>query len=81
MMLDDKSAVKPERLGFDVVFDKITKSFAAVEFAAAAPRCGAAEQAELHCSNFLPAVNSLTRLSRPTISPNAYLDYRHIVAA
>jgi hypothetical protein len=52
MMLDDKSAVKPERLGFDVVFDKITKSFAAVEFAAAAPRCGAAEQAELHCSNF-----------------------------
>jgi hypothetical protein len=73
--------VKPERLGYDVVFDKVKKSFAAVEFGAAAPRRGAAEKAELHCSNFLPAVNSLTRLSRATIPPNPYLDYRHIVAA
>jgi hypothetical protein len=81
MMLDDKSAVKPERLGFDIVFDKITKSFTAVEFGAAAPGGGAAKETKLHCSNFLLAINSLSRLSRATISPNPYLDYRHIAAA
>jgi hypothetical protein len=37
MMLDDKGAVKPERLGLDVILDEIAISFAAVEFGAAAP--------------------------------------------
>jgi hypothetical protein len=81
MVFDDKGAVKPERLGLDIVFDKITKSFAAVEFGAAAPCRGAAEKAELHCSNILPAINSLSRLSRATISPNPYLDCGNAAAA
>ena len=40
MVLDDEGAVEAERLGLDVVVDEIPESFAAVEFAAAAPRCG-----------------------------------------
>ena len=67
MMLDDKGAVIAERLGFDVVLDEIAKSFAAVEFGAAAPCGGAAEETELHCSSFLPAINSPPRLCRAAI--------------
>ena len=48
MVLDDKGAVKAERLGLDVVFDEIAEAFAAVELGAAAPRRRTAEQAELH---------------------------------
>ena len=52
MVLDDKGAAKPERLGLDVVFDEVAKSFAAVEFAGVGaggpPRRRAAEQTELH---------------------------------
>jgi hypothetical protein len=44
-------------------------------------RRAAAKNAELPCSNLFPATNSLSRLSRATISPNPYLDYRHIAAA
>jgi hypothetical protein len=64
VVLDDKGAVKAERLGLDVVFDEIAKSLAAVEFGAAAPCRGAAEQTELHCSGFLQAINSPPRLCR-----------------
>jgi hypothetical protein len=48
MMLDDKGAAKAERLGLDIVLDEIAEALAAVELGAAAPRCRAAEQAELH---------------------------------
>src|SRR5882724_13275147 len=57
VVFDDKAAVKPQRLGLDIVFDEITKPLATVELGAAAPRRGAAEEAELHCSGFLPAIN------------------------
>jgi hypothetical protein len=36
-MLDDKGAVKAERLGLDDIRDEIAKSLATVEFGAAAP--------------------------------------------
>ena len=48
MVLDDKGAVKAERLGLDVVVDEVAKPLAAVEFGAAAPCGGAAEETELH---------------------------------
>ena len=48
MMFHDEGAVKAKRLGFDVVFDEVTKSLGAVELAAAAPRRGAAEQSKPH---------------------------------
>src|SRR5712691_8171830 len=57
VVLDDKGAVKTERFGLDVVFDEIAVPFAAVEVGTAAPRRSATEEAELHCSSFLPAMN------------------------
>ena len=57
MVLDDKGAAKAERLGLDIVLDKVAEALAAVELAGlragGPPRRGAAEQAELHrqCSS------------------------------
>ena len=52
MVLDDKGAVKAERLGLDIVFDEIAKALGAVELGLfgplGAPRRRTAEQAELH---------------------------------
>jgi hypothetical protein len=64
VVLDDKGAVKAERLGLDVVFDEIAKPLAAVELGTAAPRRGAAEQTELHRSRYLPPMNPGPRLCR-----------------
>ena len=59
MVLDDKGAVKAERLGLDIVFDEVAEPLAAVELAAAAaPRRRAAEQTELHRVDVRPAVSS-----------------------
>src|SRR5947208_12257645 len=51
VVLDDKGAVKAERLGLDVVFDEITEPLAAVELGTAAPGGGAAKETELHSSH------------------------------
>src|SRR5947207_7906298 len=52
MVLDDKGAVKAERLGLDIVIDEIAEAFAAVELGRlrriGAPRRRAAEQTEPH---------------------------------
>src|SRR5437764_11928300 len=48
VVLDDKGAVKAERLGLDVGFDEIAEPLAAVELRSAAPCGGAAEETELH---------------------------------
>ena len=49
MMLDDKGAVKAERLGLDIVVDEVAEPLGAVEFAARrGPRRRAAEQTEPH---------------------------------
>jgi hypothetical protein len=50
VVLDDKGAVKAERLGLDVVIDEIAEALAAVEVGAAATRCRTAEETELHPS-------------------------------
>src|SRR5208337_842485 len=51
VVLDDEGAVKAERLGLDVVFDEVAEALAAVELGTTAPRCGAAEETELHPSH------------------------------
>ena len=51
MVLDDKGAVKTERLGLDIVIDEVAEPLRAVELALArtgAPRRSAAEQTEPH---------------------------------
>jgi hypothetical protein len=78
VMLDDKGAVKAERLGVDDILDEIAKSLTAVEFGAAAPlpkgpNCIAP-------ISFQRSI-SLLRVTRATISPNPYLDYPHFTAA
>jgi hypothetical protein len=70
VVLDDKGAVKAERLRLDVVLDEIAKSFAAVELGAAAPGRGAAEETKLHCSSFLQPINSPARVCRAQDVPN-----------
>ena len=82
MVLDDKGAVKAERLGLDVVLDEIAKSLAAIEFGTAASRCGAAEETELHCSRFLPAISFVSDIMpRGEMFQTPYLDHPHISAA
>ena len=58
-MLDDKGAVKAERLGVDDILDEIAKSLTAVEFGAAAPlpkgpNCIApiSFQRSIHCRDY-----------------------------
>jgi hypothetical protein len=61
VVLDDEGAVKAERLGLDVVFDEVAKPFGAVELAAAAARCRAAEQSEPHDVGLRLLVRQVTR--------------------
>src|SRR5262249_83847 len=70
MVLDDKGAVKAERLGLDIVFDEIAEPLAAVELGAAASCGGTAEQTELHSS--YPSVAGGPRFrARPGASSRA----------
>src|SRR5439155_1779947 len=48
MMLDEKAAVIAERLGFDIVLDKVAEALAAVGVGAAAPGLGTAEESKSH---------------------------------
>ena len=80
MMLDDKGAVKPERLGLDVVFDEIAKPFAAVELGSAAPRRGAAEQAKLHRCSLLGVHFGQATASRAMFLMPSF-NHRHIAPA
>src|SRR5947209_8530753 len=48
MMLDEKGAVKAERLGFDIVIDELAEALAAVRVGTAAPCLRAAEQSKTH---------------------------------
>src|SRR4029077_1332813 len=48
MVLDDKGAVKAERLGLDVVIDEVAEALGAVELGTAAPCGRTAEKTELH---------------------------------
>ena len=77
-MLDDKGAVKAERLGVDDILDEIAKSLAAVEFGATAPL----PKGPNCIAPFFPSSDQFTvEVTRATISPNPYLDYPHFTAA
>src|SRR6516165_12791468 len=48
MVLDQKRAVIPERLGLDIVLDELAEALAAIGVGAAAPRLSTAEQSKSH---------------------------------
>jgi hypothetical protein len=48
MMLNQKCAVITERLGFDIVLDKIAEPLARIGVGTGAARLGAAEQSKFH---------------------------------
>src|SRR5271170_1929908 len=48
MMLNEKGAVIAQRLGLDIVVDKVAKSLTAVGVGASSSRLCAAEQSEFH---------------------------------
>src|SRR5262245_17215167 len=64
MVLDDEGAVEAERLGLDVVVDKIPEPFAAVELGAPASCRSATEETEFHDPPLYCCTASLDR--RPT---------------
>src|SRR5215469_12346046 len=53
VVLDEESAVIAERLGLDIVLNKLAKSLAAVGVGAAAPGLGTAEKSKSHWFDLL----------------------------
>ena len=79
MVLDDKGAVKAQRLGLDVVIDEVAEALAAVELGAAAPRRRTAEETELHYLTLAYPIAEITLRSIMFQIP--YFDRRHIASA
>jgi hypothetical protein len=71
VMLDDKGAVKAERLCLDVVIDEVAEALAAVEVGATAPRRRTAEETELHPSHPPSPPARISGGAKPGVSTRA----------